>query len=400
MLERWKNNSFLVHIVSVNSCGLKECERIGKSMRYLINASNLKQGGGVQVADSVCRELHRFPQHRFVVVLSTFFSETLTAIKDYPNVEVCQYDVRNNISTLLLGRDAFLDGLVTEKKIDAVLTIFGPSRWRPRCKHLCGFARAQLLLKNPLQTKQPLKEKLSYRIWEWAFKRSSNLFYTENSYITVMLPQLLGNVKVYTVTNYYNQVFDQSELWNNKSLSPFNGTTLLTLSSAYPHKNLEIAAEIAWILKERHPEFEFRFVFSIDSKQFQANIKGIEEHFVFLGKVDISECPSLYEQCDIAFQPTLMECFTATYPEAMRMDVPIVTTDLEFARGLCGNAACYYSAMDPKAAAEAIYRVATDKKYSKKLVENGKKQLLTYDNYEQRANKLIGLLEGISLNNE
>ena len=78
------------------------------------------------------------------------------------------------------------------------------------------------------------------------------------------------------------------------------------------------------------------------------------------------------------------------------MEVPIVTTDLEFARGLCGDAACYYSAVDPAAAAEAIYRVATDKEYAHQLTEAGKRQLLTYDNYEQRADKLIRILEEIS----
>ena len=60
--------------------------------------------------------------------------------------------------------------------------------------------------------------------------------------------------------------------------------------------------------------------------------------------MDISECPSLYRQSTFAFQPTLLECFTATYPEAMRSGKPIVTPDLEFARGLCGGAAVYYDA--------------------------------------------------------
>ena len=360
---------------------------------FLINASNLKQGGGVQVADSVCRELHRFPYHRFIVVLSTFLSETLVAIQDYPNVEVHLHDVRNNVSTLLFGRDSFLDGLVTKEKIDAVLTIFGPSRWVPRCKHLCGFARAQLLLKNPIQAKQPLKEKFAYGIWEWAFKKSSNTFYTENDYITGMLPQLLGDVKAYTVTNYYNQVFDQPEQWKKKKLPDFKGVTMLTVSNAYPHKNLEIAAEISRILVKKFTNFKFRFVFSIEREQYRADINGIEDHFVFLGKVGIAECPSLYEQCDIAFQPTLMECFTATYPEAMRMECPIVTTNLEFAHGLCGDAACYYCAVDAEAAAEAIYKVATEKEYAAKLVANGKVQLKKYDDYEQRADKLIEILE-------
>lgn len=360
-------------------------------MTFLINASNLKQGGGLQVAHSVCSQLGRFKQHRFVVVLSSYIRDF-----DIPEGENCivyRYDIKNNAQTLLLGRDKFLDGLVFEHRVEAVLTIFGPSRWRPRCKHLCGFARAQLLLKNPLDKRLSWKEKFVYLIWKWGFKKSSNTFYTENSYISRILPQLLGDVKVYTVTNYYNQVFDQPEKWREKKLPSFEGITLLTLATAYPHKNLAIAAGVARIIKNRYADFAFRFVFSIDKEQYQEDIHGIEDYFVFLGKVDIAECPSLYEQCDIAFQPTLLECFTATYPEAMRMGRPIVTTDLEFAHGLCGNAACYYSALDAEAAAEAIIKVATDKEYADRLVKDGKKQLKTYDNYEQRAEKLLRILE-------
>lgn len=368
-------------------------------MIFLINCSNLKQGGGLQVADSVCRELYHFPQHRFIVVLSSAFVDTLSAVKGFPNVEVCTYDIQNNAKILLLGRDAYLDDLVEEKNVDAVLTVFGPSRWRPRCKHLCGFARAQLLLKNPMKKDVTLKERLTYRVWAWAFKHSADTFYTENSYISAMLPKLLGKVKVYTVTNFYNQVFDKPDQWNKKKLPDFSGITLLTISSSYPHKNLEIAADATRILREKHPELRFRFVFSIDREQYVADIKGIEEHFVFLGKVDIAECPSLYEQCDIAFQPTLMECFTATYPEAMRMERPIVTTDLEFARGLCGDSACYYSAVDAEACAEAIYRVATDNVYRSMLTAKGKEQLRKYDNYEERAKKLVGILETIVTTN-
>ena len=146
------------------------------------------------------------------------------------------------------------------------------------------------------------------------------------------------------------------------------------------------------LLRNKHPDFKVRFVLTFD-KECMTIPEEVKDCFLFIGKVDVSECPSLYQQSDIMFMPTLIECFTATYPEAMRMERPIVTTDLEFARGLCGDAACYYSAVDPEAAAEAIYKVATDKEYADQLVENGKEQLMKFDNYEQRAEKLIKILE-------
>ena len=101
---------------------------------------------------------------------------------------------------------------------------------------------------------------------------------------------------------------------------------------------------VAELLRERHPDFHFRFVLTIDEKDFPMVPENMSSHFLFICKVGVAECPYLYEQADIMFMPILLECFTATYPEAMRMEVPIVTTDLDFAHGLCGDAACYYEA--------------------------------------------------------
>lgn len=44
-------------------------------MNILINASNACVGGGVQVADSICRELYKFPTHQFTVVLSDYLKK-------------------------------------------------------------------------------------------------------------------------------------------------------------------------------------------------------------------------------------------------------------------------------------------------------------------------------------
>ena len=363
-------------------------------MVFLINCSNLKNGGGLQVAKSICEQLYQYKNHYFIVVLSTYINDE--HISACGNVEVFKYNIPQNVKSVLFGRDAFLDRLVEEKHVDAVLTVFGPSLWRPRVPHLCGFARAQLLKEVNPDVQPTIKEWLVYKIWTWGFRKSSKVFYTENLYISKMLPRLIKGAKVYTVSNYYNQVFDQPEQWKKSiNLPSFNGTTMLTVSSTGRHKNLCIMVPVAEYLESDYPSFNFRFVLTCNNAPF-ALPERLKKHFVFVGNVDVTECPNLYEQADIMFMPTLMECFTATYPEAMRMDVPIVTTDLEFARGLCGDAACYYSAIDAEAAAEAIYRVATDKEYTARLVENGKKQLLTYDNYEERADKLINILEEIA----
>lgn len=368
-------------------------------MHILINASNLKAGGGMQVADSLCGLLGDFPQHEFVVVLSRALRATAGRVGSLPNVRVVEHDVRNDWRTLVLGRDRVMDGLVSRHGIEVVLTVFGPSRWVPKCLHISGFARSQLVLRDsPFYTRRrPAKERLAdvaaCRLLLFYFKRCAQVYYTENPYITERLSALMPEKRVYTVTNYYNQAYDHPEQWRRRELPPFEGTTLLTVTAMYPHKNLPMAIDVVRVLRREHPEFAFRFVMTIDRSEFPPFEEELARHFVFTGRVDITECPSLYEQADVMFQPTLLECFSATYPEAMKMQRPIVTTDIEFARGLCGAAARYYSPLSAEDAARAIYEVATDATLRRRLVEAGREQLGRFDTYTERAHKLIGIVE-------
>ncbi|MBR1769132.1 MAG: glycosyltransferase [Bacteroidales bacterium] len=368
-------------------------------MKILINASNLKIGGGLQVADSFCKNLINFPSHSFFAVLSSSLSKTGKAIEKYPNIEVFSYDIKNNISTLLFGRDKFLDCLVREKKADCVLTIFGPSRWNPKINHLSGFAMGQLVLKDsPFFSKLSIKDKIYWKFFfnlsrKYLFKRSTSLFYSENKYISECAEKILKGSKCYTVTNYYNQIYDNPSLWKDKTLKDFDGISLLCISSYYPFKNLEISIGASRILKERHKDFSFRFIFTCCEDDFPPMDENIRNHFVFLGRVDLEECPSLYRQCDLVFMPSLMECFTAVYPEAMKMQRPLITSDLPFARSLCGKAAEYFSPLSEEDLAEKIFSLAQNNQRQKELISQGKEQLKQYDNYNQRSQKIIDILE-------
>lgn len=367
-------------------------------MNILINASNLKVGGGVQVAYSIISELSKYTQHHFVVAYPDALENAVKLVKDKDNISTVKYNMSITFKNVFFLRDSFLDRLVDEKNIDAVLTVFGPSRWRPKVKHLCGFARAQLVVpESPFFTRMPfftrIKTNIKLKFLKYNFQQSSENFWTENSEISERLSLLLKGVKVYTVTNYYNQIFDQPEKWNKKVLSSFDGCSLLTISYPYPHKNLGITIEIAKVLKKKYSDFKFRFIITIDKNSFYEIPQELSDCFELIGKVDITECPSLYEQANIMFLPTLIESFSASYPEAMRMNVPIVTTDLGFARGLCGDAAAYYSALSAEDAADVIYRVYIDFEYRNNLIINGKIQLNKYDSYENRTSKLFSILE-------
>jgi len=370
-------------------------------MKILINASNLRAGGGLQVADSICRELDRHKEHRFVAVLCEQLRKTGEDIKKYDNVEVVEYQCPINPRIVLLGRDKFLDSLVEKKGVEAVMTVFGPSRWIPRVPHLSGMAIPHIVLPDSpyfkLAGSRSLYSDFRFKMIKWSFGRCSDALFTENEFISERLRKLFKKKKIYTVTNNYNQVFDEPERWERSiDLPPFEGLTLLTIASPISHKNHKIVIPTIEYISRKYPDLKYRFVFTITPDSLGEIGEEQRKHILFLGKVGIEQCPHLYEQADVMLLPSLLECFSASYAEAMRMRVPILTTDLGFAHSLCGDAALYYSATDPVALGDAIYRMANDKNLRASLVEKGEEQLKKFDTFEERASKILKLTEAVA----
>lgn len=371
-------------------------------MNILINASNLKIGGGLQVADSVCRELNKFPQHHFLMVYYKALVDCAAIVAKFDNVDTIEYETPVDVKTVLTGRCKFLDDLVTRYKIDAVLTIFGPSMWRPPVPHLSGFAQGHIVLPDsPFWGMLPLNKRLmlwaKLKFIEFSLKKSSDCYYTENPMITERLQKKFPRKKMFTVTNNANQFFNKPEQWDRSIvLSEFNGVTLLTVAVNYPHKNLPIIIPTCRYLEEYYPELKFRFVLTVNEKDIPSVDDCARKHIEFLGPVKIEKVPYLYKQSDIMFLPTLLECFSASYAEAMIMRRPILTTDLAFAHGLCGDAALYYDATSPEELSKAIVRLVKDKGLRNRLIMAGEKQIKRFDTSEQRAEKLIKIVESLS----
>ena len=370
-------------------------------MNILINCSNLRTGGGLQVADSICRELERLDNDNFVVVLPQQLKDCANAISEYHNVSVFIYNQPISIGRIIFGKDSFLDELIYKYNISSAITLFGPSRWRPKCKHICGFAMAHLVLGDSpywklLSAKDKLKSRLRIFLMKRDFGINNDGLWCENEYISQKLRALFRKKEVATITNNCNQVFDNPAQWDSSiKLPAFDGLTLLTVTADYPHKNIRIAILALQAIKQTHPSLSIRFVYTVTKEQLGDIPKGLEKNFEFLGPVKINQVPPLYQQSDVMFQPSLLECFSASYAEAMKMGVPIITTDLGFAHSLCGDAALYYSPVDADDLANKIVQLFKDKSLSAKLIKAGSTQLTAFNSFSERADKLIALAKSI-----
>ncbi|MBW9276331.1 MULTISPECIES: glycosyltransferase [Bacteroides] len=330
-------------------------------MKLIINASLAYGGGGLQVALSFINECLYIRGNQYYVFASrnvvsqldkSIFPDNFI-FYDIPPLKFYQYNF-------------YLSQL--EKKIlpDVVFSIFGPVYWKPSVPHIMGYAIPHYIYKDsPYWDIISIKERLKMKIKEffhmYFLKRDASAFICETDDVQTRLALLFPEKKCYKVSNTYSSFFEKKVLCRDfielKDTSKFR---FLTVSRYYPHKNLEIIRLIVDKLRENDIK-DIQFVLTISPSDYE-KIFGIDyvEEVKNVGPVIASECPSLYNDCDAVFLPSLLECFSANYPEAMIMKKPILTSDLPFARTVCGNAALYFTPLNVMDAVDKILLIYHD----------------------------------------
>ena len=290
-----------------------------------------------------------------------------------------------------------MSALEEEVLPDCVVTTAGPAYWRSRAPHLVGFNRPLFIYpESPwLAMMTPvarIRLAMRKRMHCWLYRREADALIVQTDDVNQRVRRLLGTEKVFTVTHTHNVCYDQPGEYAPRLPARHGGVfRFLTLTSYYPHKNLELIPEIIRALPESLRE-RIEFVLTLTESEFCQTIDGpVPPQIKLIGPVPPPECPALYRECDAMFLPTLAECFSASYPEAMKMEKPIVTTDLGFARSICGDAALYFEPCNANAAAEQVVRLLQDPLLQDKLRASGREQLLTFDSPAERARKILAI---------
>lgn len=367
-------------------------------MNILINASNLKFGGALQVASSfIDYIIQNDLSDNIIIVISSQVEENLNIKKK--SLKVYVNNLKGNALNSIIGRNKFLDHLVLENKIETVFTIFGPSYWHPKCFHVCGFAKPEYVFKNsPYFKLLSFYERVILRIKEsfhlYSFRNHCNLLVTENPAVSEKIEAITG-IKTYTVSNYYHQIFDEG--FSNTAPKKKDVNNFLFPAAFYKHKNHNILEEVIQELNSNYPSLQYCIHLTIDRGDLQFKDVDNYRFIKFHGKVNISEMRNIYYQIDFLFLPTLLECFSASYCEAMVMKKPILTSDLEFARGICGESAIYFDPLNAKNIADKIWGLVHDLNLQSRLIKNGLNQLKKFDNYESRARKYLRIIKQKSI---
>lgn len=369
-------------------------------MNVVINATTLNKGGALQVAYSVVNELMLIKSdHSFLVLCSPAFFEQLKNFKLPSNFS---YKLINTSPARLLTRKAVnkkLNEIVIDFEAEVVLTVFGPSYWRPQVKHICGFADGwcyypKTIAYSKLRFIDKIKRKLLSVYKLHHLKKEVDFLFIETDDARVRLKDILDYDanKIVTVNNTYSDIYNTKNSNGSSILDKRKKGEIrfLMLCANYPHKNITILNEIIPLLKDKIQSF--KFILTIPSDEIDRLISpGISNWVTNIGPADVKDCLKLYNESDFLFLPTLLETFTATYPEAMKMRKLILTSDLPFAKDICGDSAIYFNPLDPNEIVNEIVKIINNPKKIKEIIEEGDRRVQIFPTAKERAEKLLQL---------
>ena len=370
-------------------------------MKLLIMAIQFK-GGSLQGVVSIIRELVKYRAHEYHIVLSKEVKAQLQGI-DFPeNMHLYDlpYKTSNHTVNQFLNRRWFSK---LEKKIspDCVLCTSGPMYWKSKAPCLMGFN-----LPHHIYPETPYFDTISFMAkirWflrrvghRHFFRTEGDAFFVQTDDVNTRFQKYIGRKEVYTIPNTYSISYRSIEDYPDKLPPRKEGEIrCLTISAYYPHKNLGIISKVVDALAKMGRN-NIRFVVTLPKERYDELFSAhYKDRILNVGFVPSKEGPSLYKECDIMFLPTLLECFSASYAEAMVMQKPIITSDMGFAHCVCKDAAVYVNPVDPSEIADKLIELVDDKSLQASLVEKGVAQLKQFGTSTDRADAILKLCKSL-----
>lgn len=376
-------------------------------MIIIVNTTTAFKGGSVQVALSLLMEFRKFKNCQFHVFIGPALKD-FVKVQDFPENFKFYFFKHRPSQRLFTPKPLSIEFEKIEKRIKAefVITTSGPSYWKPSSPHILGYNLPHYIYwDSPFWKIARASTKLRFYLLKFLikyfYKKDAEYYFVQTNDVRERLIQFIDNKNVFTVPNACGfsdrKICDNLKFLSQKKTRTFR---FLTLSAYYEHKNLEIIGLISKRLKSLGI-LNVEFILTLSNEAFS---KCFNKHapigVINVGPIKPKDCPHLYEECDAIILPTLLECFSANYVEAMFMKKPIITTDLSFAKTICKDAALYFQPLSVEDASEKIISLIDDKDLRIRLVEKGNARLQEFPNAEERAGMIIDIVNALRYKNK
>jgi glycosyltransferase involved in cell wall biosynthesis len=355
----------------------------------LLNATTINKGGGIQaVVSFICLIIDQFQWNdgdRWIFAVSGEVRDQLAgfghALRD--GIDICLdcSPARDRRSRRLLREFA-------GERADLVFTFFGPAYISFRCPHICGVADPWVTHSTRLAYSRlpTLAEKLRtalFVVYKSMWFRRADCWVVEHEAARAGLINRirLPAENIYVVSNNCSQAYlDEKAVTEPRALQ--SRIRILTFAANYPHKCLDLVPQIAAELVREFNINNVQFVLTVPAQEYlkstiaiRARMLGVERYICNTGYVPLKDGPALYRSCDIVLMPSVLETFSATFPESMNMGLPIVTSNLEYARSVCRDAAIYFEPLDTGDAARLLASLVKDHELRARLIAAGYKRV-------------------------
>jgi glycosyltransferase involved in cell wall biosynthesis len=349
--------------------------------KLFVDGTPLSHGGGVQVAIALLLNLQSSGQVRWNAVLPEEIRNDIPEIiaKDGRIVFVTKSTAFDKLRLFFV-----LSKMERSLVPDIVFTIFGPPYFIAKSFHLVGFALPNMIYEPDKELNQGFG--FFDRVVDWlrcVLLRRADHLVVETETVRKRLARRLGigDERISVIRNGVNPYLAGYRANRNEVVCG-RRFGILVPSAYYRHKNLEIIPSVAASLRNIDPTFDFEFRLTLaSSSEAWRNIHAtsvemaVDDRVVTLGPQRIDRLPSAYCAASAVFLPTLREASTAVYPEAFFFQRPLVTSDMDFAHELCGDAALFVPPRDPEAIARTLLQLHRSKDLAEQLVTDGLSRL-------------------------
>jgi len=382
-------------------------------MRIVLNFIGLSTGGGRTDAINLLATMpSQAPNDHFLAVVP-FGS----GYEEVPLSDNCViYPVRrrrfNNFFRILFDNFA-MPKICRDFSADVLFTMCNNGPIRVPCRHVVMLRRPQFAYNRVELLAARIKVSPTLRILRWLYQISIKgadalIFQTatmrdrvEGSYSFSAPSFLVGKTVSAPIATSTNDEYNSQQISRVERARA--GLSFLYLTKYYPHKNIEGACEAVGVARDRG--LDVSLTITLASSEGQACSRLIDrinagefgDAVINVGPVDLANIASLYSQTDAVLAPTLLESYSATFLEAMKYQKPILTSDRDFSREICGDAAMYFEPLSLEAIVGAIQMLHDDPSLRKTLIQSGEKRLENSDQaWTQIAEEYLQILRAVT----
>lgn len=370
-------------------------------MKVIINAANLHVGGGIQVAASFLTELNYLLSNSlnnknifFSVLCSSEVYKNLPS--DFSTCTFCEFSIVNIYGLKRPSKDIIkrFDGF------DVCFTVFGPLYFTPQVKfHICGFAQSWIAYPNniaykKLALKEWLKNKIKFKVQSFFFHCYDHLIVEQVHIKDALGKQGYDRNNISVVSNCVSAIFDSESQWESLEFDSKKlkyNVTLGFIGRPYSHKNISILNQVNEILIckfKMHCNFIFTFT------ETEMTLCGFSEkkNFFSVGQIKSAQCPTFYNLLDALVFPSLLECFSASPIEAMKMNTTVIASNYPFVSEVCGDAAFYFDPLSADDIATVIFNALSNGELRESKKKLGRRLINDLPTAKDRAISYLNII--------